>query len=242
MSNIGQATNAGQYLEYNGTNVNYFNWLQEVRFCDDFLTANQSYPFWRTFVANGASSDLPGVPDSGHPGTVTLHTGTNTNGDATITMSQQSTTFGNLILGGGVLDAYFVIKIPVLSNGTDTFQVTVGLTDTGGIPITNGIYFTYNSTINSGNWQLGTASASTRSTNNTGTAVTTNWTTLRINVNAAASTITYYVNGVSVGTLSTNIPTTTIGASIDFSKIAGTTSRDLTMDLFYLYQYLTSAR
>lgn len=96
--------------------------------------------------------------------------------------------------------------------------------------------------MNAGNWRGVTLSSSTATIVNGAIAATTTFTTLHINVNAAASTVTFYVNGVSIGSSSTNIPTTAIGPLMVIQKLLGTTNRVLNADLFYLYQNLTSAR
>jgi hypothetical protein len=156
-----------------------------------------------------------------------------------------STTLGNFILGGGSIDLYFVIKLPTLSDGTNTYEISVGFGDSQNFSNTsydNGVFFNYSSTINSGNWQGSTSSATTKSVLNTSTAVTTSWTTLRINVNAAATLCTFYVNGVSLGTINSNIPTTTVSPMFNIAKSASTGERFLNIDLVYITQALTAAR
>jgi hypothetical protein len=240
------ATLPSQYLEYNGSSLSYFNWLQEVKFVDDFLGANLALPYWRTSTQNGGDANIPVSIDSGHPGIMQLTTNTATNGASFIILgTPNSSTNNNFILGGGSLDIYWVFQLSALSDGTDTYQVSIGLGDTFNTPTTsfdNGVFFNYSSTINSGNWQGSTSSSSSKSIVNSSVAATTNFTTLRMNINAAATLCTFYVNGTSVGTISTNIPTTRVSPCAVIAKSAGTSTRNLNLDLMYLYQSLTNPR
>jgi hypothetical protein len=246
ISGVANPTNPGEYVEYNGTTVGYFNWLQEVRFCEDFLCSSVTLPLWKNLTANGGTFTNPITPDSGHPGVIQIGTGSSTNGESILSLGQINTsTLGNLVLGGGAIDTYYIFKLSQLSNGSDTYEISVGLGDTQNYSNTsfdNGVFFNYSSTINSGNWQGSTSSATNKATLNSAIAVTTNWTTLRINVNAAATLCTFYVNGTSIGTINTEIPTTTVSPTFTIAKSAGTTNINMNIDLFYMYQYLTNTR
>jgi hypothetical protein len=63
--------------------------------------------------------------------------------------------------------------------------------------------------------------------------------------NAAGTSITYYVDGVSVGSISTNIPSTSANASepsFAIQKTAGSTSRTYKIDYFEYRNTLTTPR
>ena len=242
--NLTVGTVPGAPLLFNGTALQYYNPNFHMQYVEDFFATNSGVTPWRKFNFNGGDFDSPVEPDSGHPGVVQLETGTSTNGYCALGLQNVTTTTGSVILGGGAIDLYMVFKLSNLSDGTDTYQIAVGFGDSTNTPppFDNGVFLNYSSTVNSGNWQMSTASSSTRTTSNSATAATTNWTTVRINVNAGATLCTYYVNGVSLGTISTNIPTTTIGPFFVLSKSAGTANRFLKIDLVYMFQQLTSSR
>lgn len=231
---------------YDGTGLSYFNPLQNMMFFDDFLKSPQGLAPWTSGTANGGDFNPTQPSDSGHPGVLSVTTGTNAGGQSMIYLGNiNNTTQQEIILGGGAIDIYMVIQLPVLSNGTDTYEISVGLGQSQNYSNTsydNGVFFNYSSTINSGNWQGSTSKATTKSVLNSSTAVTTSWTTLRINVNAAGTVATFYVNGSSIGTINTNLPTLGISPALNIAKSAGTTARLLYIDLVYMFQALTSAR
>lgn len=245
LSKLAIATLPGQLYDFNGTSPAWSSWLQEVRYSQDFIAYSTVPTEWRNFLANGGDLNFPIASDNTHPGVVQLTTNTNTAGSSYYALGYQSTTLGNIILGGGSIDLYQIVQIPTLSDGTNTFEVSFGFGDSFNFSNTspdNGVFFNYSSTINSGQWQLSTSAATVTTTSNTATAVTTNWTTLRININAAGTLCTFYVNGTSVGTISTNIPTTTISPFFTIAKSAGTSARVINIDLVYMYQLLTNTR
>ena len=152
---------------------------------------------------------------------------------------------GVFVLGGGIITVNWVIKINTLSTGTNTYTFRCGLSDdaTGVTPV-NGVYFEYSSGLNSGNWNYNTAAASARTVTNSSTAVTTGWHNLQLVINAAASSISFSVDGSSLGTaVTTNIPTLGIAPFLNFIWVAGTVPASaLFVDLFYLTEVLTTPR
>src|SRR5271166_5580966 len=70
----------GSRLEYNTTNVAWFNPLQETYLFDDFLSANAANSSGNTIwtghtTGTGAGINTQKVVDSGHPGVLELNTG-----------------------------------------------------------------------------------------------------------------------------------------------------------------------
>lgn len=248
-SNLSLPTTAGVEVHYNGTTVTYYNPLQESKLLDDFYgssVAPGSLP-WRT-QASGTGSTVTANgtdTDSAHPGTVACVSGTTTTGYGGITLN------GNagkpIILGGGAITHIWVVRIDNLSNGTDTYTLFAGLTDQVSMSttITNGVYFTYADAGGGGtqpNWILNTVKASAATNTNSATAAATGWTTLMMQINSGGTSVQFFINGSSVATVATNIPTTSICPAFGILKSAGTTSRTVSADLFYHYQYLTTTR
>jgi hypothetical protein len=232
-------TSTGAILEYD-------NPLQTMRYYQDFICVTGPGE-WFPLTSNGGGSTIPAMPDSGHPGVVQINTGTNTNGAAVFALSFASSgsNLGNIILGGGVIDCYMVFQLPVLSNGTDTYEASIGFGDSFNFPNTSfddGVFFNYSSTINSGNWQASTSASTVKTVLNSAVAVGTSYTTLRFTVNADATLCTFYVNGISIGTISTNIPTHSCGPLFLIGKSAGTANRVLNIDMVYMFQQLTNPR
>lgn len=186
---------------------------------------------------------------SGRPGVAQLTTNSAVGlGASNIAIFGGGSGTGPFILGGGVLTLQFYIKLPALSIITARYIVMFGLGDTfltaGTTDQVNGCYFSYSDSVNSGNWSVKTASASTRTTGSTSTAADTSWHVYKIVVNAAATSVAYYIDGVQVANspLTTNIPTTAIGPFVSIIETIGTTSNTVDVDLFTLNLPLTTPR
>lgn len=208
-----------------------------------------------SFVVNGTTpatltQNFGSNAASTHPGVLTLGTGNSTNNR--ITMYKSIAQIGSvttdltasIILGGGALTLQWFCKIPTLSTAGDRFTIRIGLGDTAHTAQANGCYFEYVDNVNSGKWQIITAKASVLTTNNTTTTVDTGWHSYKIVVNAAASSVAFYIDGTQVANspISTNIPTAAVTPLVIINKSAGTNERTLAIDLYTLNQVLTTAR
>lgn len=156
---------------------------------------------------------------------------------------------GYMSIGGaGELTLQWYARVGVLSDVTNRYNYCIGfLSRISGAPQA-GLYFQYNDSVNSGNWQIINNSADgTPTTGNTTTAADTNWHVFKIVVNAAATSVSYFIDGVEVSgsPLATDIPASTIGVSPGISVIAtaGTVpANTLWIDLFTMRQVFTTAR
>jgi hypothetical protein len=126
------------------------------------------------------------------------------------------------------------ISLDNLSDGTNTYNVRCGWMDASnptGEP-SNGVYFRYTHGTNSGNWQFVARSGGTETVINTGTAPLTGTSTMQslivaVSPNGGAA-CEGYIDGVSVGVTTTNIPTSAnMGYYSQIEKTAGTTARTL---------------
>lgn len=139
------------------------------------------------------------------------------------------------------------IRITTLSDGTETFETVFGYADTSTITPVDGCYFRYSHTVNSGKFEAVCRSNSveTGSTLDTGIAVVAGtWYTLKAVVNAAATSVQFFINGTSVGTITANIPTGGGSRVVGWHpamllKSAGTTAR--TVDVDYVAQQVVYA-
>jgi hypothetical protein len=219
---------------------------------DDFIGASgdlaqtiTSAMSWTTATAITSPWVVTNAIDNGHPGLLSSGSVTTSNPDSYLFAGETAAAGLTLpiILGGGVITVNWVIKIVTLSNSTNRYTLRLGLGDTKGADQANGIYFIYSDNINSSNYTLGTASGSTRTATNSGFAANAGYVNLSISANAAASTITYFVNGVSKGTVATNIPTTALTPFVDVVWSVGTVAAGtILVDLFYMTQTLTTPR
>lgn len=119
---------------------------------------------------------------------------------------------GNLVhavvFGDGAAEYEALIYIPTLATATDDYVLRIGMGDTANADHVDGIYFEY-ARASSVNWRVKTANNSSRTVVTSSVAVTAGaWHKLRFKVNSAGTSVEFFVNGTSVGTITTNIPTT----------------------------------
>jgi hypothetical protein len=212
---------------------------------EDFVgseaSANYGLYGWERFQSGAGTSFGHTSSEAGRPGIVTIETGSTSTGYFNLTWRLNT----QILLGGGRMYVEWIIKIPTLSNGTDTFTVQVGLHDNQGAGVVDGAYFEYSHGVNSGNWQVKTTSNATSTTTNTSTAADTSWHVFAVDINAAASSVTFYIDGSSVGTNTTNIPTGTGRETVPscmITKSLGSASLKVYADVFTMVQKLTTPR
>ena len=165
--------------------------------------------------------------------------------NANLANSSLTVTAGNGLTGGGAisLGTSAAIDITTLSNATDEFDIRVGLCDvTSGADCTDGVYFWYNRNT-SVNWIRSTANGGTRTQTASTNAVATGWVYLQFVVADDESSVEFFVNNVSIGSNTLNIPTTAAtGLLFVIIKSAGTASRDFDIDYVTFYQHNPTGR
>lgn len=176
-------------------------------------------------TANTADSD------STHPGTLSSSTGSTATGrNAACYIEASAIEFGTY-----AWRAWGCFKIPTLSDGTQTFSVMVGFNDSfTSTTYTDCACFRYQHSVNSGKFECLTRSNSVGSPTDSGvTAAANTWYTYEIRVNAAGTSVEFYLNGTLVQTHTTDIPTGSsrrVGFGHNIVKSLGTTARTLVTD------------
>lgn len=122
----------------------------------------------------------------------------------------------------------------VLSDGTNTYSLRAGFLDSVSVESTDGVFFRYTHSVNSGKWQFVTRANGVETITDTGvTVVISTDTKLQIQVNADGTKAWGYINDVAVASSITNIPNgagreTGFGAMI--LKTAGVVARVFHVD------------
>lgn len=206
-----------------------------VYLVDDFLFCNTG-----TGNTGDTNWDLSGGSlhpgEAQHPGFFSVGSAA---GSGWMQKNQASTSNGPIVLGAGVLTFEYLVRITALSN----HNYVVGLGAGSTTEPTDGVYFIYDSAVNAGAWVGKTANASSRtSANSANTVVAGQWDRLKIIVNAAASSVSFYVNGVEItnSPLAATIPT--VDLSFIVSKATGGGGGSLDVDLFVMSYVLTTPR
>lgn len=177
-------------------------------------------------ICYGSGTATMGTPAANAPGVVTLSTGSSTSAQLRLVPVGFQ-----LVPGGGVMKVRCRFRIPTLSNGTQDFLTLFGLFDTVAGTTNNLIDCLYNHATNSGHYQLRTRSGGTTTTANAAVGPAANtWTTVEIQINAAASSVSLLVDGVSVATNTANIPTAAMTMAFWLNKNAGATARTVDVD------------
>jgi hypothetical protein len=164
-------------------------------------------------------------------GVVLLSTGTTSAGAAAVTQG-----VAGYRAGAGDYVYAAIIEIPTLADGTDDYDLWLGF-GTEGVAFhtepTNGFYAAYMRSAYGTTWHLRTASASSRSQQDSGiTVVAATKYLVVVTLNAGRTTASLSVNGSTPVTLGTNIPATTVPI-VPFARIAksaGSTARTLRLD------------
>jgi hypothetical protein len=173
-------------------------------------------------------------------GIAELSTGTTTTGIASAYLGQNP-----ILFGYAKFYTEWRVNMPNTSTTAQPYNVRIGFLDqfvTAGP--SNGAYF-FGTGGNAPVWNCITINAGTATSTASGTAIASaTWYKLGILINAAASSIGFYINDTLVVTNTTNIPTANVtgfGAQIAKSS-AGTTARTLEIDYAQMTCALTTAR
>lgn len=223
-------------LRYDGTNwVNQkdVNPKSHVVLYDDFVHGfvNSAWSLgWTTGTGGTGAQTTAAVHDDVACGVVQLQTGTTATG--WVAMGLGNTIF---IPSGSSLYCEAYVRIPTLRTATQEFKAYFGFGDSVGTnaDMVDGAYFTHDST--STNWVMNTANNNVRTATATSTAVVANqWYRLGIQIASGGGSAEFFIDGVSVGTIATNVPTTrNTGGIYKIVKTVGTTSRTMDCDYWY---------
>jgi hypothetical protein len=210
-----------------------------VSFFTDFL-ANNALDGIQSFQSGGTAGIVGGtlIPNrTNQQGVVFLQTSTLATNYINYCSCQGSAQFW---LGNGIWNYETSININNLSNATERYRLIFGFgSGSGNSTETDGVFFTYdegataNGTNASPNWQCVTQLSPTRTlTTTTTSVVASTWIKLRIEINASATSVSFYVNGILVATHTTNIPIPNryILVKQGIAKTIGTTSRGFYCD------------
>jgi len=224
-----------------------------VSFFTDFLT-NATLDGAQSFASGGSLGLIVGaqIPNRTNQQGVAFF---QTNTVATNYINYCSSSgVAQLWFGGGAWNYEALININTLSTALERYRMIFGF----GSVISNsaeadGVFITYdeggtaNGTAASANWQCVTVANSVRTLTTSTTAVTASaWNKLRIEINAAGTSVTFYVNGVSIATHTTNIPLASNSRYVlmktGLAKTIGTTTRGFYCDYIGYENILTTAR
>ncbi len=247
--------NAGQRLATFGSTptVGWYKSIEPSReslFFDDFTG-----PLFDTQWYAGGSIGSVTAPSASATGMEigVIQLGTAGAPDGSTVINKQ---LNGTVLGNGTCYVEWRVAVPTLSTSNQQFTFRCGLGDSSvgnGVPQANpttGIWFEHSGTNISPTWIINCASAgNTTSIPTTQVIAQGVYYRLGLLVDAAADSVSYYINdvlvGVSSGTnpITTNIPTTVqpVGLFAHLIKSSGTTARTANLD-YAMYQYVYTSQ
>ena len=195
------------------------------------------YAITTAFTAGGGNGFV--ASEAGHPG-IQVQTVTAVADAATWTTASGQM----LLLGSGEVIYRANVKRPIIEDGTDRWSYRIGLGANTLADINDGVYFeTDLNTHGDANWRGATANGATRTKTTLGVAPAAGvWDILEFVVNAAGTSIGFYVNGTLLATTTTNIPTINTAVIATTIKTLGSAARNQHTDYVELRQRLTTPR
>jgi hypothetical protein len=196
-------------------------------------------------VASGGFVSVPtlGYDFTNHPGVWGMNTGTTSTVGRVFLLSQFP---GGIFVGvGGITRHGCWYQSPaVASDAANRYVLRSGLS---AIVLPNtlaqGITFEAQDDENGGRWQAICAAASVETSVDTGVAVgTSTYFLLEFEVNALGTSVEFFIDSVSVATITTNIPSGTgfrHFISEHIMKLTGVLNRASYVDAYYFYQEVT---
>lgn len=238
----------GQFYRVDTTIPIIEDWIEpskEIQLFEDWITTSTGDLGWSGLSTGGLATVTGAGSDVSHSGIIVLDIATGANNVAALGLS--GSTSGNalcgFVLGGGQITMEWLVNVQILATTTDDYTYRVGLSRQLGT-VLDGLSFTYNRS-NNVNWVAETTNASTSTLTDSGVAVAAaTWVKLKIVINAAASSVQFFINGTSVATNTTNINTTNLMCpKMRMLRTAGSTAgRVIYHDYFKCYQRLTTTR
>jgi hypothetical protein len=203
---------------------NWYNNLSDFDLLDDFTQATVSN-ILNQDSRNGAFQTNPGSTDG--PGIYNTETHTATNGASGLAgaNSYVFSQFARLSFAANM-------RIVTLADGTNSYRILIGFNSSNsaadsGLTRSAGLFY---SNANA-NWQAITYNSSVGTTTDTGVAAVADgsYNTFCVRANGTAS-VEFLINGVTVATHTTNIPSSTVTPYVTIAKSAGATSRTIRLD------------
>lgn len=215
--------------------------------------ANQSYlfddifstVFWDIRNNSGGASSSGFTTSAANPGQtfVTVQNSGDVGNANYNSDGQSQINSPNFIFGGGAFTWIGYYNLSTLATGTDNFQWWIGVHDGWEFSgPSNGAYFLYDLSI-SPNWQFVSNNAGTATTNTSSTPVATGW--HKFIIQFTLTSITYFVDGVNLGTITTNLPgnnVCNISANKILKNLGSTLAVTVGQDYFEFQQQLTNHR
>lgn len=255
------AANKQNSLAVDGTGVK-FPTVDAVNNLSMIDRGKRMVSFFTDFMGGNIPEGLQSFTSGGTITTTSISNRTSQQGVVGFNTNILAVNYASLCGNGGIAQTWFgngvwnyetSINLPFnLSTPTERFRLIFGFgTANNQNAETDGVFITYdeggtaNGTAASPNWQCVTVANSVRTLTTTSTAVTAAaWHKLRIEINAAGTSVGFYINGTLAATHTTNIPASNrnVLAKIGIYKTIGISNRLMSVDYIGFENILTTPR
>ena len=206
----------------------------------DFVGGSQ-IPWSSLLTGAGTNLTFTAQGDTNHPGVVNWSVGGSATGRAGVgSNNTDSFVFGTR----NHVFSTAVYVVTYLSTATQRYTMECGFMDNLAGGISYGAYFSYTDNANSGKWLCTCSNGLGATSVDSGITVAVDtWYKLEIEVDAAATSVVFKLDGTTVATITANIPTGTsnrLGLAVQQRKSVGTTFREGRCD--YLLHYSEVSR
>ncbi|MDO8241289.1 MAG: hypothetical protein Q7T51_04910, partial [Candidatus Moranbacteria bacterium] len=255
------------FTDISNSNTNSKVTLEDAQWEQRKRLPNKGFNFYTDFIQETSATATDNALSETISGTAAAVTQQAVNGTGRVGLARAttgSTATGRAALSTGLTAVAFnggswfyetMVNVTTLSTATERYQLAIGFRDTmTAANQVDGIYFLYDEGgVSTGStaaayWQTATVQNSTRTFNTslTQTTVTAGaWVRLGIEVNAAGTSVTFYIDGTAVSTHTANIPvgtTRATGFGAHIIKSVGTTARTVDFDYVNVVADWTTAR
>lgn len=191
---------------------------------------------------SGTGSNTLAVAAAGHPGVISATTGTSTTGrsGAIVGFSGTSETTW-LMLSADALIFDALVQVPTLPDGTNTYEFAVGFLGRANGSSTSGVVAKVAWNGSAAIWRLtGISSGSSTNADAASGPTASAWHYVKIEATSTGAEL--FIDGVSVATLSTGLPSAGFSVGYHIIKSAGTTARTASIDFLRVRQTFSTPR
>lgn len=205
-----------------------------------------SSPGMWTTLASGTCSILTTTPAEGHPGVISITTGTSTSDEVGILMTEGQTSNpagrGLFLHATNVLTMDWIVRFPNLPDATNNYIAYFGVNSRHGFA--NSPNAVHGAIIWDGSavrWALRTMLSGTPTTTTSAGASPVGGTWYRMTVKATTASASLEVDGMQVATHSVNLPSSSMNMSPNagITKSAGAANRSVNIDYMQIIQPLS---
>lgn len=209
-----------------GTDATWVHPLDGFRIVENWCASTAAGTNGWTILANSGSVGLnASIGSTTRMGIFRLGTLASSSSAPILTLGS-----GVTFVFGGIEHSFETdINIGTLSSGTEEYVFRAGYMNTTTSALTShGAFFEYDRTVST-NWRVRCRQGGSDASTNTSVAVASGWVKLKVVVNAAATSVAFYINDTLVHTETTQIPSgtsQTVSPTYQMVKTVGTTNRE----------------